>query len=197
MAVSGNPLRVVVFGGIGSGKSTFTSFLAQEGAIVIEADTIGHDVLRPDGAGFDAVRSRWPQALTGGEIDRRALAAIVFTDPVQLAELEAITHPLISAEIRRRARAAGSTPVVVELPLTKALLNDDSWTWVLVEAPRQARMQRAVDRGASATDVAARMAAQPADEQWHARADWIVPNVGSLAELGEAAAELWRNLRRA
>lgn len=196
MAVSGNPLRVVVFGGIGSGKSTFASFLAQKGAIVIEADVIGHAVLRSDGGGFDSVSERWPQTLVKGEIDRAALAAIVFTDPDQLAELEAITHPLISDEIRRRAEAAGSTPVVVELPLTKALLDDEPWTWVLVEAPPEVRKQRAVARGASSDDVAARMAAQPGDEMWHARADWIVPNVGSLAALAEAATELWKNLQR-
>ncbi len=195
MAVSGNPLRVVVFGGIGSGKSTFAALLAKHGATVIEADQIGHEVLRSNGAAFSAVGDRWPQAVVAGEIDRGALAAIVFSDGEQLAELEAITHPLIAAEIRKRADAAGSTPVVVELPLTKDII-EGSWTFVLVEAPREVRLQRTVDRGASADDVAARMAAQPGDDEWHIRADWIIPNTGSLDDLAVAAAELWENLVR-
>jgi dephospho-CoA kinase len=80
--------------------------------------------------------------------------------------------------------------VVVELPLVADILGG-SWTWVLVEAPRELRMERALGRGAGAADIAARMDSQPGDEAWHARADWVVPNVGSLVELEAAASELW------
>lgn len=193
MVVTGNPVRVVVFGGIGSGKSTLAAQLAKNGATIIEADRIGHTILRSDGAAFSAVSSRWPQTVTNGEIDRSALGAIVFADLKQLNELEAITHPLIAAEIRRQAEAAGSDPVLVELPLTKPLVGE-GWTWVLVEAPAEARLQRAIDRGAAEDDVRSRMAAQSGDGQWHERADWIVPNAGSHEELAAAAAELWEHL---
>lgn len=183
-------MRIVVFGGIGSGKSTFAGLLGRRGAIVIEADRIGHTILRPNGSAAAIVADRWPAAVVDGEIDRSALAAIVFTDAEQLAELEAITHPLIAAEIERQARAAGESPVVVELPLVARIL-DDGWIWVLVDAPRELRMERAVGRGATTPDVAARMDSQPEDEVWHAAADWVVPNIGSLSELEAAAAELW------
>lgn len=183
-------MRIVVFGGIGSGKSTFAGLLGRRGAIVIEADRIGHSILRPDGAAAAAIAERWPAVVVDGEIDRSALAAIVFTDAEQLAELEAITHPLIAAEIERQARAAEDSPVIVELPLVANILGD-GWIWVLVEAPRELRMERAVGRGATAADVAARMDSQPPDEVWHTVADWVVPNVGSLSELEAAAAELW------
>lgn len=195
MAESGNPLRIVVFGGIGSGKSTFAALLAEQGATLIEADRIGHEILRSDGSAFPAVSGRWPATLVDGEIDRAALAAIVFNDPQQLAELEAITHPLIGDEIRRRAEDAAAYPVIVELPLTTPIV-EETWTWVLVDAPRDVRLQRAIERGVAASDAAARMAAQPDDDEWHARADWIIPNTGSLDELAEAAVDLWGNLLR-
>lgn len=190
MAVSGNPVRVVVFGGIGSGKSTFAEMLGRLGATVIEADRIGHAILRPGGPAADAVARRWPAVVVDGVIDRGALAAVVFADREQLAELEDLTHPLIAAEVRRLAAAAGSDPVVVELPLVRDILGE-GWIWVLVAAPREVRVERAVARGVAAEDVAARMDSQPGDEEWHAVADWVVTNVGSLAELAAAAAELW------
>lgn len=190
MAVAGNPVRIVVFGGIGSGKSAFAGLLGRLGAIVIEADRIGHMILRPDGSAAAAVARRWPDVVVDDEIDRASLASVVFSDRAQLAELEAITHPLIAAEISRLALEAGKSPVVVELPLIVNILGD-GWTLVLVEAPREVRMERAMRRGGAAGDVAARMDSQPGDEAWHAVADWVIPNVGSLSELEAAAAELW------
>lgn len=160
---------------------------------MIEADRIGHAVLRPDGPAAAAVAARWPEVVIDGEINRPALAAVVFSDADQLAELEAITHPLIAAEIERQARESAEKPVVVELPLVANILGA-GWTWVLVEAPPEVRMERAVKRGAAAEDVAARMGSQPADDVWHSRADWVIPNVGSLSELEAAAIELWSEI---
>lgn len=193
MAESGNPLRIVVFGGIGSGKSTFADMLGGFGATVIHADTIGHDILMPGGAAFDAVSDRWPTVVHEGHIDRAALAAIVFSDAAELAALEAITHPLIAREIGERTAAAGNSPVVVELPLVGAIVAGD-WIWVLVDTPAEVRMERAIARGSTERDIASRMDAQPSDEELHGRADWVVPNSGSLDELAAAAAELWAGL---
>jgi dephospho-CoA kinase len=182
-----------VYGGIGSGKSTLAELLGRLGATVIEADRIGHTILQPEGPAAAAVGRRWPDVLVDGVIDRSALAAIVFSDADQLVELEEITHPLIAEEIERLATAAGERPVVVELPLVRRILGD-GWIWVLVEAPAELRMERAVGRGATAEDVAARMTAQPRDEDWHAGADWVVPNVGTVSDLATAAAELWSDI---
>lgn len=193
MAVTGNPPRVVVYGGIGSGKSTFTAALAALGAVVIDADSIGHEVIRSDGPAFAAVAARWPGVLASGEVDRSALGAEVFAEPAELAELEAITHPHIAAEIMRRTEAAGDRPVVVEVPLLAPFLGD-GWIWVLVDAPEELRLERTVDRGLDAADARARMASQPNDQEWHAVADWIVVNTGSVSDLEKAAAELWEHL---
>ena len=193
MGEPGKPLRIVVFGGIGSGKSTFAALLAELGAVVVEADRVGHEILEPGGAAHQAVAASWPGVVVHGEIDRGRLASIVFADPVELEKLEAISHPLIGSEIQTRAADAGDRPVVVELPLMGRMLGDE-WTWVLVDAPAEIRLERAVARGGGRADVRARMAAQPDEDEWHEQADWTIPNTGSIEDLKQAAAELWAQL---
>ena len=193
MGEPGKPLRIVVFGGIGSGKSTFAALLGELGAVVIEADRIGHEILESGGSAYRAVASTWPDVLVGDEIDRGRLASIVFADPAELEKLEAISHPLIGREIVSRAAAAGAAPVVVELPLLGRMLGDE-WVWVLVDAPAEVRLERAVARGGDAADVEARMAAQPDEDEWHEQADWTIPNTGSVEDLRRAATELWDQL---
>ena len=68
------------------------------------------------------------------------------------------------------------------------------WIWVLIDAPQEVRLARAVARGADPHDVEARMASQPTDAEYHAHADWIIPNTGSLEDLAAAAQELWEKL---
>jgi dephospho-CoA kinase len=182
-----------VSGGIGSGKTSVTRLLAERGALVIEADQIGHDVLEPGGAAFDQVAGRWPETVVDGRIERWRLAAIVFSDREQLAELEAITHPLIGAEIAKRVVGAGNRDVVVELPLAQERADDD-WTSVVVDAPREIRAVRAVGRGMDRADVARRLAAQPGRDSWLSHADYVIDNRGSFADLAAQVDELWATL---
>ena len=193
MAATGNPLRIVVCGGLGSGKSTLVAALGARGALIVEADAVGHEVIAPTGPAFAAVAARWPGAVVNGTIDRAALAAAVFTDPSELADLEAITHPHIGAEIQQLVESAGQQPVVIEVPVLASFV-DEAWTWVLVDAPEELRLERAVARGMTEEDARSRMARQPTAAEWHRRADWIIANTGSVADLEEAAAELWEQL---
>lgn len=178
-------------GPIGSGKSTIGSILAARGAVVIEADAIGHEVLEPGGAAHGAVAARWPETVVDGHIDRSALAAIVFSDERALSVLEALTHPHIAARIIRRAEDAGDRLVVVELPLTVDILGPD-WPRLVVLASEAVRMERAVERGMERRDVLRRMAVQASEEEWRATADWIVRNDGTYAELEAAVAAWWQ-----
>lgn len=193
MAASGNPLRVVVFGGIGSGKSVFAEKLGSRGALVINADRVGHEVLARDEDAIAAVASRWPQVLEAGTIDRAALGAIVFTQPDELTALERITHPAIARSIRRQIKEDPDRDVVVELPVIRDFLGEE-WVWVLVDAPAEVRLERAVARGGERADIEARMAAQAQPDVLYARADWVVANTGSIEELDVAADELWSHL---
>jgi dephospho-CoA kinase len=183
-------VRIAVVGGIGAGKSTVLARLAALGAMVIEADRIGHDVLEPWGSAFAAVAERWPDVVAGAEIDRSALAAVVFEDPDELAALEAISHPAIAREIARRSDEAGSQPVVVELPVAADLVGP-GWTHVAVVAPREVRLERAVGRGITLEDASRRADRQLTDEAWIERADEVIVNDGTIEDLEAKVDELW------
>jgi dephospho-CoA kinase len=188
-----SPLRIVVMGGIGAGKSTVTGRFAALGATVIEADRLGHDVLEPGGAAFEPVAARWPETVVDGRVDRAALAEIVFRDNDELRALEAITHPAIATEIARRADAAGQSPVVVELPVEAALVGDE-WIRVAVIAPWEIRLSRAVRRGFDAADVERRAAAQPSAARWRDLANRVIVNDGGLDALYAQVDALWEEL---
>lgn len=190
---SARRLRLVVMGGIGAGKSTVGAMFADLGAVVIDADRVGHEVLEPGGDAFDDVAARWPAAVSDGRIDRAALAAIVFSDPDQLAELEAITHPAIGRTIEQRVAKVQDEPVVVELPLMRRMLGE-AWTWLLVDAPDEMRVSRAVERGMAREAVLRRIAAQPAREAWLDAADHVIVNDGDLEELRAQVLALWKRL---
>lgn len=188
-----------VTGGIGAGKSSAVQVLAELGAVVIDADRVGHQVYAPGTPGFAQVVAAFGDGIVGddGAIDRRRLGAIVFADPPALARLNAIVHPLIRAAVAERVaaeRAAGRGPLVVEA----ALLIEAGWdalvdeVW-LVTARREVVEARLVaDRGMDPAAVAARMRAQLSDAERRARADVVIDNSGTRAELRATIERLWR-----
>jgi dephospho-CoA kinase len=195
LSILNGPHRLVIGGGIGAGKSAVSALLAERGAVVIEADAIGHHVLESRGRAFDAVAQRWPEVITGGGINRSALAAIVFADSDELAELEAITHPAISTEIAVRAAKAGSAPVVVEVPVLAAIVGE-GWTRVWVFAAEETRIARAVGRGMEEGDVRKRVASQASEAEWAEWADLVLANEGTESDLANAVDDLVQILSR-
>ena len=197
MSPDGNdaaPLRVIVSGGISSGKTTVLRMLKRLGAVVVEADRIGHEVLEPGGGAYAAVAERWPAVMVEGRVDRGRLAAIVFNDPVELAALEAISHPLISAEIKRRVAGAEGRDVALELPLDSDLAGP-GWTRIVVDAPAKMRLERAVARGMALNDAASRLAVQPDRATWAQSADIVIDNGGTIEELEREVERIWAELR--
>ncbi len=180
----------ILSGGIGSGKSTIGRMLAAAGAFVIDADVVGHDVLKPDGEAYEAVAARWPEAVVDGRIDRGALARVVFAEADRLRELEAITHPAIRSRIQAAAEASSASVIVVELPLATDLLGP-GWPRAVVMAPAATRLARLQARGMDRADATRRMAAQPSDEAWRRDADFVVDNTGDLAQMGAEVDRLW------
>jgi dephospho-CoA kinase len=188
-------------GGIGSGKSTVAAILSELGASVIDADKVGHDVYLPGSEGFRLVREAFGGAVVAadGTIDRKALGARVFADPALLARLNAIVHPLIGAEIRRRieaARAAAPTrPIVVEA----AIMLEAGWrffdrVWIVVVSPEVAIARVMASRGLSRAEVEARLAAQMSNEERRRHADLVIENDGSPAALRAQVEAAWRML---
>ncbi len=187
------PFVFGVLGGIASGKSAVARALAGPQGIVVDADREAHAVLE-DPAVIAAVRTEFgEQVLTpAGGLDRKALAQVVFADPAARTRLEALTHPRIRANLRARlqaARAARVPRIALDVPLL--LENDaqhglvaecDALVWVESDlSAREARAQ--ATRGWSAGEVARREAAQLPASAKRARAQHIVHNTGTLADL--------------
>jgi dephospho-CoA kinase len=165
---------ILLGGGIGAGKSRVALVFAQRGFEVIEADKVGHDVLRTNTDVAAAVAAAWPETVDDGEVDRAALARIVFAEPDELATLESITHPVIGKMLLERIETA-TEPVLIEVPLMKVLTRG-SYMRVAVFADAQTREDRAVVRGSDRDDVRRRMDNQPSDAEWTAWADRSIDN---------------------
>ena len=190
-------------GGIGAGKSTVSAMLAERGAAVIDVDQLGREVQMCGGRAVEAVASEFGAAVRGadGGIDRPALARIVFADPAALARLTAIVHPAIDAElvlsIAGLAHSADPPTVVV---LDMAVLAESRLgrgiyeVVVVVEAPVELRIERAVARGMARDDVLARMTHQASDEDRRQIADVVIVNAAGRAELEAAVDDLWLQL---
>jgi dephospho-CoA kinase len=180
----------VVTGGIGSGKSTVTRLASAAGYATIDADLVGHDVLA--GPARMAVGARWPQVMVDGQVDRKALGAIVFADRPQLKELEAITHPLISEELRYRM--AATTRGVLELSVPIPLAGD--LPTVVVDAPDEVRRQRLLERGLSPDQIEGRMSNQPTRQEWLQMATVVIDNSGTAEDLHRAVTRWLRLIAR-
>ena len=185
-------------GGLGSGKSTVAALLGEHGAVIIDADVIAREVVRAGTPGFAAVVARFGPGVVGpdGELDRAALARIVFADGAALDELNAIVHPLVGSRSAELAAAVPPGAVVVhDIPLlAENGLADRFDTVVVVEADREIRLARLAERGLTRAEAEARMAAQATDEQRRAIADEIVRNDDDLDSLARQIDRLWDRL---
>jgi dephospho-CoA kinase len=188
-------LRIGLTGGIGSGKSTVSRLLAARGAVIVDADVIAREVVEPGTRGLAAVADAFGPAVLAadGSLDRPALAGIVFGDPEARRRLDAIVHPLVRA--RATEVAAGAPPdavVVHDVPLLVEAGQAGMYDLVLVvEADPQTRVARLVQRGLTAEDARARMAAQATDEQRRAVADVVLDNSGTPEQLADQVERFW------
>jgi dephospho-CoA kinase len=185
-------------GGIGSGKSEVARLLAAHGAVVIDADQLAREVVEPGTPGLAQVVAAFGPDVLGpdGRLDRKALAARVFSDGAALARLNAIVHPLVA---ERGAELVAEAPVeavvVHDVPLLVENGLEDAYDLVVVvDAPEEARLARLAARGLTDKDARARMAAQAPREERLAAADYLVVNDGDLVDLRVRVDELWRNL---
>jgi dephospho-CoA kinase len=181
-------------GAIGTGKSTVGSLLAARGARVIDADRIGHGVIDPTGPAFPMVAERWPQVVSEGKVDRPRLGSIVFGDPTQLAELEAITHPLIVARLRELVDASTAPVAVVEVSVPHLPI-DPRWGRIVVVASEPVRRNRLSDRGLSRDEIDQRIAAQPDAPDWVRSGDVVVDNEGDLESLERQVDDVWDRIQ--
>ncbi|HYH79044.1 MAG TPA: dephospho-CoA kinase [Longimicrobium sp.] len=196
-------LKVGLTGNIAAGKSTVADVWRELGAEVIDADELARRVVDPGTPAYDAIAAEWGDhvVVDGGEVDRAALRRIVFADPSARERLEEIVHPAVAAlrdELYREAEARGDALVVADIPLLFEVgLVDEFDVVVLVDAPEEARLVRLVgNRGMDPEEARRIIMAQMPSELKRARADFVIENTGTVAEVERRAREVWDELTR-
>ncbi|RCG26761.1 dephospho-CoA kinase [Streptomyces diacarni] len=192
-------------GGIGAGKSEVSRLLAEQGAVIVDADRIAREVVEPGTPGLAAVVAEFGEEVltSDGSLDRARLGSLVFADPDRLAALNALVHPAVgerSAQLEREAAEADPQAVVVhDVPLlTENGLAPLYDRVVVVDASPETQLERLVRlRGMAEEEARARMAAQADREQRLAVADIVIDNDGPLEGLAPRVREVWEQLREA
>jgi len=192
------PLRVGITGGIGSGKSAVTERLESKGITVVDADLVAREIVEPGTPALAAIKEHFGAALIGcdGRLDRAGLRRIVFDAPEQRIWLEKLTHPVIAARIRELLAAAESPYVVLSSPLLLEGSQADFVSHVVVvDVPEALQVTRTSARDDNSEAlVRSIMAAQLDRESRLARADTVIDNSGTLAELDAAVDALHEQL---
>ena len=185
-------------GGIGSGKSTVSQFLAELGAVILDADKVGHEALKLDTELWrEVVAAFGRQILTpGGDIDRGKLGEVVFGKPESLSRLNRIMHPRMYDVVKARLeeyRRQGVVVVVVEAPLLIeagwAPLVDEVWVTVASESTILRRLRERT--GLPQAESLARIRSQLSSAERIKYAGVIINNGGDLDELKARVGELW------
>ena len=193
-------LLVGLTGGIGSGKSTVARLLEKLGAVVFDADLLAREAVEPGTPGHAAVIERFGADVLapGGELDREALASIVFADPAARRDLEQIVHPEVRRLFAEGSEAYRDTDrvVVFSAPLlVETGMHTAFEVLVVVSATVATQIERLMrQRGMSEPSIRARIDAQAPLEDKAAAADFLVDNEGSLDELESQVERLWNDL---
>lgn len=191
-------LRVGITGGIGSGKTALTDWLAGKGIVIVDADLASRTIVAPGQPALceiaDTFGSEYLQH--DGQLDRAALRTLVFSDEEKRRQLERITHPRIREELAQQMDSADSTYVVLSSPL---LLESGQSSMVdlsvVVDVPEDTQIQRTMARDHNSRElVEGIMAAQLDRDTRLSRADIVIDNSGSLEALHERGEILHQTL---
>ncbi|UCC59935.1 MAG: dephospho-CoA kinase [Dehalococcoidia bacterium] len=189
-------------GGIASGKSAVSGMLEQWGAVVIDADKVGHEAFLPDTDAWREVVATFGSEILdeNGKIDRSKLADIVFRDPDALLRLNSIMHPLMYRIVEHKIEALRDRCVDVVV-LEAPLLIEAKWTdlvdqvWVVV-APESNVIDRLCNqKGFTEEQAKARINSQTTSSEKSKYADVVIENDSDLGSLREKLEDIWRRLR--
>ena len=193
-------LRIGLTGGIASGKSTVARRFTELGIPVIDADESSRVVVAPGQPGLEQVVQRFgPGVLSAeGELDRRALRNLIFADPGKRRDLEAILHPLIRADMERRAAGAVGAYLVMAIPLlVESAARDRVDRILVVDADEASQLARLTARDSISLEQArAILAAQASRESRLKAADDVLVNSGTVAQLRAAVDRLHQRYLR-
>ena len=191
-------LVVALTGGIGSGKSTVGQIFEDLGAVVTDSDQLARNVVERGTTGFDQIVAAFgDEVLKNGDLDRAALAEVIFKDPVKRTQLEQITHPLIRRAFAKIVESAQNDSIVInQIPLLVESKHDYKFDHVItVSATEEVRIQRLLMRGLNLTQIKQRIESQSTDAQREAISDTVIRNDKDHSELLLEVEKVWELLQ--
>jgi len=190
-------LVVALTGGIGAGKSAVAQNFAELGALVIDADQLARIAIERGSDGFAEVLLRFGEELIlNGDIDRKKLAEIIFSDEQARRDLEAIIHPRVQVMFAEAVADLDHDDILIyEIPLLAETNAAEKFDYVItVEADLELRKARLLKRGLYISQIEKRMAAQASEESRTALADTVIRNDGDEDSLLRQVENLWESV---
>ncbi|WP_207203791.1 dephospho-CoA kinase [Actinomyces minihominis] len=189
------PIYVGLSGGIGAGKSTVAAELARQGALVLSADEVAREVVKPGSSGLEEIRNHFGPGVinSDGSLNRFQLGQRVFESPEQREVLEAITHPRIAKVVQHWRQGGRPGEVLVyDVPLlVESRMEADFDCVIMVQAGVDQRVARLEGRGMDSSSARARINAQIGDEVRRQFANIWIENHGGESELSELASRVF------
>ena len=184
-----------ITGGTGCGKTTALSILEQMGGLVIDCDRVYHDLLKTDKSLLASIESRFPGTVENGSLNRKKLAAIVFSDEAALLDLNQITHKAVKEEVVRLLASAPQLVAIDAIGLFEGGLAELCHTTLAITAPEEVRVARLMARDAITQEQAlARIRAQKSQDWFVARCDHHLHNEGSMEAFRENCITLYKKI---
>jgi dephospho-CoA kinase len=190
-------LVVALTGGIGAGKSTVAQNFAELGALVIDADQLARMAIERGSDGFAEVLLRFgDEIILNGDIDRKKLAEIVFSDEAARRDLEKIIHPRVQAIFAEAVEDLDQDDILIyEIPLLVETDAAEKFDYIItVEADLELRKSRLLKKGLYISQIEKRMAAQATQESREAIADYVIRNDGDEDSLLRQVENLWESV---
>jgi dephospho-CoA kinase len=163
----------------------------------VDSDEIARKVLDRESVGFgEVVAAFGDQILAAGEIDRKKLGQLVFSDAIARKKLEQITHPLIRKEFERIIKNVPENSIVInQIPLLAESKYDYKFDYVIaISAPIEVRKNRLIQRGMKSYEIEQRLAAQASDADRAKISNEVIENAGDLSQLTTNVEKVWRKL---
>ena len=172
-----------ITGGTGCGKTTLLEVIAEQGGLILDCDAIYHELLKTDVSLLDAIEARFPGTVESGELQRKKLGSIVFSDENALLDLNKITHSAIKKDVLRRLETAPKLSAIDAIALFEGGLADLCDVTVAVTAPVETRILRLMQRdGISEAYARSRIGAQHEEQWFRERCDHVLENVDTKVQ---------------